>query len=378
VIGFGDWFAPVGLAEFAQRELGQRPHRMPPRIEVAQRMMQALGIRSVDDVFALRDPKVFTWSQHAEGREAGQIDPGAAAASYLEGATLYFRDIAEFAEPERAVASELGLPDSQVRFELFCSRKGAVSSVHFDAVDVIAIQLSGRKTWRLAPNDFARRPLENWNPTEPVSPAMRAYAQGVPPQEMPADAVTHDLEPGSVLHIPRGYWHDTSSDEDSLSVHVMLLPPTRLDNLLLVLRNELVRDERWREAAYDVSGQRLAEDFATLREVASRLDPRDVLPVPADGVDGRFVRSGQTSIGVEDVDRDTVRVAITAYGLRETRTASIDLSSSFLPACRWVGDLATGTAFGIADLQHAAPELSTEEAQALASTLERTRLVRAG
>jgi 50S ribosomal protein L16 3-hydroxylase len=103
-----------------------------------------------------------------------------------------------------------------------------------------------------------------------------------------------------------------------------------------------------------------------------------VLPVPADGVDGRFVRSGQTSIGVEDVDRDTVRVAITAYGLRETRTASIDLSSSFLPACRWVGDLSTGTAFGIADLQHAAPELSTEEAQALASTLERTRLVRAG
>lgn len=119
-----------------------------------------------------------------------------------------------------------------------------MTSVHFDPIDVITVQLTGRKTWWVAPNRFAPAPLEGWAPSDPVPPIMRIYSEGEPPTEIPGDAVEYALEPGAVLHIPRGYWHQTSSDQDSISLHILLIPPLRLDFLLASLRNPAMRSPR--------------------------------------------------------------------------------------------------------------------------------------
>jgi len=46
-------------------------------------------------------------------------------------------------------------------------------------------------------------PYADWNPGENVGPAFRTFADDVPPTEMPDDATTYELHPGSVLHVPR-------------------------------------------------------------------------------------------------------------------------------------------------------------------------------
>ncbi|MFG2005542.1 JmjC domain-containing protein [Spirillospora sp. NPDC048911] len=380
-LGLEDWFGPHGLDDFADNVLGHRPLCTGPRPDLAARLADAFGLHSAEDVLALRDAEMYAWFPTLDGGTTSAPIAGRTAPQfYAGGTTIYVRNIAAFAGHEREMAAAFDIPRSSVHAQLYCNRPGAVTTMHFDPSSVITVQLSGRKTWRLAPNHFAPSPLDGWAPGKPVHPGLRAYTRDVPPAEMPADAVTYELEPGAVLHVPHGYWHETISDQNSLSVHFIIHTPARIQAMLAVLRNELMRDERWRRPArrFDApdSAERLAGDYAALRDLVSRLDPRDVVraPVPASPAeDGApFVRCGQAALGVDEIDGPAAQVTITAYGFGDTETTSLKVGAELLPACRWIGDLPIGTAFAPSDL----PGLSTPDARSLLPLLERARLIR--
>ncbi|MFI9505272.1 JmjC domain-containing protein [Nocardia sp. NPDC052566] len=379
--GFDDWFAPLGLAEFNRDVLGRRTMVTEPRQELADRVGRALGVRSAEDLYGKRVRQVSAWFPRLDGAiSSAVIQPDTARRFYEGGTTLFYQEVAEFEPFAREAAEAFGVSAKSAKCQVFCNRPGGVTAVHFDPIDVITVQLSGRKTWRVAPNSFAPAPLEGWSTKEPVPPVMRIYSEGPRPTEIPADAREYILEPGAVLHVPRGYWHETSSDQDSISIHILLIPPLRLDFLLASLRNELLRESYWRESVYDTDGAWLPAARDSFAAAVGRIDTADLarplledLPVQPEAT---FVRAGQACLTVDEADDATARISVTAFGFRETNTSTARIDCRLLPPCRWLNDLATGTRLDVADLLAASPDLSKADAQDLLGLCERTRLIR--
>ena len=380
--GFDDWFTPLDLTDFRARVLGRDVLLTEPREELAARLRGALEVQSVEDLFAKRVRQLSAWLPRLDGTLSSAVIHADSARTFYEaGTTLFYQDVAEFAPLAKEAADAFGVSAKSAKCQLFCNRPGAVTSVHFDPIDVITVQLTGRKTWWVAPNHFAPAPLEGWAPNDPVPPIVRIYSEGEPPTEIPDDAVEYTLEPGAVLHIPRGYWHQTSSDQDSISLHILLIPPLRLDFLLASLRNELLREDYWRESVYEFDSTHwLVSARDAFDDAVARINIQDLArsPIPQLPVtpETTFVRAGQCSLNVDGADADSVGISLTVHGFRDTSTTTVRIDHGYLPACRWVNRLPTGTPLDVADVLTAAPELSKADVQELLGLFERAHLIR--
>ncbi|MFI9510364.1 JmjC domain-containing protein [Nocardia sp. NPDC052566] len=385
-LDFADWFAPHTLEQFGRSVLSKEPFAAPPRRDLAERVRDAVGIHAIEDAFALPGATVYTWFHDLSGRlSSAPIAAEVASRFYGAGTTLFYKVIPTFAPLEREAAAAFRVASTATQLQLFCNRPGAITKPHYDPVDVITMQLTGRKTWRIGPNTFAPQPLDPWAMGEPVSPSLRNYTETAPPQRMPAESTEHVLEPGSVLHVPRGYWHETTSDRDSISLHLVLNTPLRIDRALAALKSELLRDTYWREAIYDFGNSadtrhQLDADRLALAAAVSRLTTDDLLrPAVADhgaASEATFTRAGQAAFGVDALEGQRARISVTAYGFRETTTASTDVHQSLVPALTWINGLPTGTTIDISELLRRAPGSTEASARELLRTLEQTRLVR--
>jgi 50S ribosomal protein L16 3-hydroxylase len=113
------------------------------------------------------------------------------------------------------------------------------------------VQLAGRKRWELAANTALPYPLSPHVAGGPVHALNQHAAAALADREMPADTITHVLEPGAALFVPRGMWHRTHALDDSLSLSFGLRAPSRAEQLLEALGDELGRDPAWRAPAFD-------------------------------------------------------------------------------------------------------------------------------
>jgi hypothetical protein len=85
------------------------------------------------------------------------------------------------------------------------------------------------------------------------------------------------MTPGSVLFLPRGHWHRTRADTDSLSVSIALAPRAPVDHLIIRLRPLLLQDPRWRRPAYgERERERLETILAELPSLLTGLTPADL------------------------------------------------------------------------------------------------------
>ena len=93
------------------------------------------------------------------------------------------------------------------------------------------------------------------------------------------------MVPGSLLFLPRGTWHHTASEEDSLSITIVLSPPSAMEQLLPVLRSLLLQDTAWRRPQY--AGRADMDDrLASLVSAVKQLRPEHLTPrLPLDQVD---------------------------------------------------------------------------------------------
>jgi 50S ribosomal protein L16 3-hydroxylase len=147
----------------------------------------------------------------------------------------------------------LGLPHSTYsRCIVYATPDGLGTAAHFDQNINFVLQLSGTKKWWLAPNKSVKNPTERYTIGLPLDPELASYTSGDIPTAMPLNAQEVILKPGSILYVPRGYWHKTEADGEALALNFTFSQPTWIDLFTLALRSRLSLSPAWRELAHGV------------------------------------------------------------------------------------------------------------------------------
>lgn len=148
------------------------------------------------------------------------------------GYTVRIPDVVDFSPAltryTRAIEQLIRNPVGTV---VFWSHAGAEAPIHYDEVDVIVIQLTGRKRWFIADDESA---LPNrWKALGEPQPGAASYK-------------TVDVEPGDFIYLPRGTVHTVQSTTESIHLSIGFTPTTVRDgvNALLDYHSESTRDCR--------------------------------------------------------------------------------------------------------------------------------------
>ncbi len=176
------------------------------------------------------------------------------------------------------ISADLGLPKSTYsRCMVYATPDGKGTAAHFDQNINFVLQLHGTKTWWLAPNFTFVNPTERFTIGQPVDPELASYALEEPPTTMPEPQEKIVLKPGSMLFVPRGYWHRTEAEGEALALNFTFSQPTWIDLLLLALRSRLSLSPEWRELAKVDEPARFDNLLAELVEDLPNWQAEDIL-----------------------------------------------------------------------------------------------------
>ena len=153
------------------------------------------------------------------------------------------------------IKKELGLPASTfARCIVYATPDGKGTAAHFDQNINFVLQMQGIKKWKLSPNLHAENPTQRFTIGQPIDSELATYAHASMPISMPLeDQREIILKPGSMLFVPRGYWHSTEADGEALALNFTFSQPTYADLFLAALRSRLLLSSEWRELADGVS-----------------------------------------------------------------------------------------------------------------------------
>lgn len=236
---------------------------------------------------------VQAWFGTAGGAyRSATISTTAAHAAYESGVTLYLHRlrISAVAKWQQRLARELGHAPTLVTCSLFAAKRGAGTRCHFDSLENFTVQLQGRKTWHIAPNDHVALPLQNWITGTEVPQELALYAAARLPRDMPQPAATVMLRPGDVLYVPRGHWHSADATQDSLSLFLGFAANPAVDVVLAAIRARLLKEAAWRRNFIDGGANRswrnhslrqVTELLHGLESSIAGLDPEEVIAAPA-------------------------------------------------------------------------------------------------
>jgi collagen beta-1,O-galactosyltransferase len=229
----------------------------------------------------VRSPQVRMSVFGKNGFRAGIASTDDALNFYEHGDTLYLvgleRAFPAVRELCDGIARDLRLDPAYVHVEGFASRAGSGSSMHYDFDVNFNVQLVGSKEWRVAANPVVENPLQSFVVRRGVTP-MSPYDGAPLPSEMPADAASYRLDPGDVIFLPRGVWHETRVLTDSVAIALVIKPPAYLSLLLGELQNRLRMDARWRGYPLEKDRARvLGELIRALPPILAQMQPEELL-----------------------------------------------------------------------------------------------------
>lgn len=164
----------------------------------------------------------------------------------------------------KALAKDLGLPTSTYgRCMVYATPDGKGTAAHFDQNINFVLQIHGTKHWSIAPNTSIENPTQRFTIGQEMDPELASYSEKEMPDEMPTNGKREIiLNPGSLLFVPRGWWHSTEASGEALALNFTFSQPTWADLFILALRSRLLLSPAWRELADGVSsvnwGKRLA------------------------------------------------------------------------------------------------------------------------
>jgi Cupin superfamily protein len=171
---------------------------------------------SFEDLIAL--PRRFTKAFTLEGRHI-PIEPGQEQEHYDAGHTIYWHSLRA---PTidlwlKALDRNLGLVPGATRVSAFASKKGAGLPAHYDPNDNFVCQAQGTKTWRVSQE---RVLYPTVGATIGVTPnrVVLAESGGLPSEFPPHETIV--MSPGDVMFMPRGQWHDTVTEDESLHFNI--------------------------------------------------------------------------------------------------------------------------------------------------------------
>jgi 50S ribosomal protein L16 3-hydroxylase len=153
-----------------------------------------------------------------------------------------------------ALSRDLGLPHSTfARCLVYATPDGKGTAAHFDQNINFVLQLHGIKKWWLAPNASVENPTERYTIGQPLDPELASYAHNEMEKAMPKDRREILLKPGSMLFVPRGFWHSTEAEGEALALNFTFSQPTWVDLFTIALRSRLLLSPQWREMADGVT-----------------------------------------------------------------------------------------------------------------------------
>jgi len=168
-----------------------------------------------------------------------EIDPRKVEALLQKGASLKIQRFAKVSEKVYSIVTDieswLGMATSANGYLSFGPQRGL--DPHWDTHHVIAVQLIGRKKWKI------------FKPTldQPLKSHRGHFYEPPRPDAVSMEIV---LEAGDALYVPRGWWHDVMpvKGEKTLHITVGLHPPDRSDFWNWVLSQEILGNVEFRKA----------------------------------------------------------------------------------------------------------------------------------
>ncbi len=206
------------------------------------------------------------------------------------GRTVYLHDIDGVDETLARLAArlkrELGFP-GRVSVNSFYSPDGSGADLHLDARVTMTLQIDGRKRWRFGRRPAVPWPLANAQAEPDGTPRWMLPWAGTEPWEQTAPVRREELdevvmEPGDVLCLPAGTWHEAKALGHSLALSVSFQPIGLLQLVARLLEPALLSHPQWREGipavpdGADVAarvGAAIAARMRELADAAGALDP---------------------------------------------------------------------------------------------------------
>jgi 50S ribosomal protein L16 3-hydroxylase len=345
--------APLSAAEFVRDHWGKRPYLGKAPAQLLAWLLDELAGGDVGKLVSRYRPPIAVWCRTLDGiyRSINVATASEAMALYDCGQTLFLNNGASTPAItlwQKQLAEELGHPAVTPAASLFCARRSAGTQPHFDSLENITIQLRGRKRWRVAPNPSVELPLENWSTGQEVSPSLASTLTGKLPSAMPDDAETFDLTEGSLLYTPRGWFHETTTSDDSLQMFLGFPVASWIDLLLDGMRTHLARLPDWRENVIGgwSSAERVQAARRRLDELRARL-PADLeglstacmVPGPSPDLgtvgDARALRRNPLA-SMRVVERPRLTLTVTVHLGKLASSRSLHVSEHLAPLVTWL------------------------------------------
>jgi ribosomal protein L16 Arg81 hydroxylase len=240
---FADFLAPVTVEQFRRDHLDRAPLHLrgtPEKFtdvmswDALNRLLDMTEIWTCQTLCLALDRQIVPLEEYCrrgrnrDGRNIQMPEPTRVRHWLGRGASLLLNDIDALSPGLRAVSDllerELG---GRVQINLYCSwRERQAFPSHFDTHDVFALHIAGAKRWTIY-QGRSDQPVDH--------PAWKALGQ--PHHERAkGDVLTvADLEPGDVLYLPRGQYHDAlATGEASIHLAVGVNEPIGLDVVSLL------------------------------------------------------------------------------------------------------------------------------------------------
>jgi ribosomal protein L16 Arg81 hydroxylase len=285
----------------------------------------------------------------AQGRDGGQVlrpDPDKVKDFLRRGATLVANDIDHLSAGLTAFADamEQGL-GGKVQGNLYLSsRRRQGFGAHFDTHDVYALHVEGTKTWHIY-EGRAKDPINH--------PMFKTLGREHHEKAKGAKLMDVHMEPGDLLYLPRGQYHDALADEGG-TVHVAFSAtyPIGID-VISFLFDRVVAEPEFRadlpRPDGPDGGPSLSAHLARLRDkIGAVLDePKTAAQIAALRGSFRYPRHAYTLPDLlTEVADDRFRVRAKGirmvqhdgrYGLvQEGSRAATEVPAEVSPLVRWV------------------------------------------
>ena len=356
-------FGADGLEEFLS-------NYWPDRIYVAHGDKNRLPAALLDaelnefDVLSRRYKGVVSFFGDAKSGHMVPVEGIDAAAPYRCGLSVYLSDVGPYFEDinrlVRKLEFELGVNEGCARAGVFASPTSGGISCHYDSVDVFSIQLHGTKTFDLAPVTELRHPLgfQYITGSKPIDDLYPQATEGFPDWEK-VEFQSVEMQPGTVLYMPRGTWHRTEAAGDSIAVSIGMEAPSAAECVLEQLRLLLLQDPSWRKPLYGAWGTgamresaiaRATELIGELPNLASTLEPELVTTpkmtesrrISELNLNSRVQRTPNTRLFLGDPPPDSTeddsllaRVETHERGTKRI-TSEIEMPSRCAPLLHWI------------------------------------------
>lgn len=306
IADFDALFAPIAASEFFIRYWQHRP-LVSPR-GARERFSGIVDLHAVDELISSITSLDKGWllltkdgvSRTTPRLPGGELaDLAAVHAAYNDGTTLILTMLQQrwpairalCRRVERELVERGAILARPVAANLYLTPPGSRGfDPHYDDHDVIILHIEGEKRWRIYGSHRPR--------------PMRAQTQRT--EQLPALELEHTVEPGQVIYLPRGVYHEAATGEShSLHLTLSIAPTTWIDLMTRMLPSvEPLREALPLVGSRDDGGRALRAQFdqllGALREHADpagearRLADESVValrPLPDDDF-GRCARLG--------------------------------------------------------------------------------------